>query len=85
MNFCCGQRDNRRDGTGTRGVLRGPRGPKNLRAQKVRKLTDSHNSEFQWIKINVSPLSPAGSANLCRAVRGGTCIPGFYDGVQDVK
>ena len=33
--------------------------------------------------MNVSPLSPAGFANLCRAVRG--CIPGFYDGVQDVK
>ena len=51
----------------------------------MRTSTDSHNSEFQWIKINVSPLSPAGFANLCRAVRGGTCISGFYDGVQDVK
>ena len=31
MNFCCGRRDDgTTDGTGTRGVLRGPRGPKNL-------------------------------------------------------
>ena len=28
VNFCCGRRDNGRDGTETRGVLRGPRGPK---------------------------------------------------------
>ena len=28
--FCCGQRDGTTDGTETRGVLRGPRGPKNF-------------------------------------------------------
>ena len=69
----------------TKAVTSGMKAGARVNIYECKKSTDSQNSEFQWIKINVSPLSPAGSANLCRAVRGGTCIPGFYDGVQDVK